>query len=700
MKKANIEYKIVNKDELPEDIDLYEWGVTELMDGYIMWKRYPTENSMLMNGLNKLPMHLYSIEELESKEMYTYLLTNVYDYANQSLNLDQFYEFMIDPITKEILTDLGLPTDLVSLLLLANKMLKSDEAALESDLSNMRLRSNEIIAYHTYQSIVKAYAAYRKSQHKRTPDPISMPRDAIIKSLLKQPASAMNDASSLNPILEISKLRAVTYKGESGVNKDRAFNLRFRSYNESMLGVLGITTSSDSGVGINRQLTLEPNITSTRGYIDIAGEDNIEDLNSANILTPSEMLTPLGVQHDDPTRTCMGYKQSMAMVIVDKSDPVLIGNGAEKVLPYHLSSEFTVVAEDDGEVVDKKGDLVVIKYNNGKYRTIDTSLQIKKNASAGFYIENQLTCHKEVGDKVKKNEVVAWDDKAFAKQSDTNLDASMRLGPLVKIAIIPEWDIYEDSAPITKNASEKMSMTMVMPVGVILNKDAYISKMLKIGDKVEAGQPVIVFDNYHEDDEIMQWVKSLREDLAEDVIETTANSKKSHYTGTIVDIEIISTVELDELSDSLKEIVGEYWKKLEKKEKVLDKYSNSDDLKYYKSGNIIKNIPGPIKPDAQGKVKGRKIDEGVLITFYVSFKDVMSRGDKLAAEFALKSITSHVIEPGLEPYSEFRPEESIDMITAPLSISARKTPSVFLAMFGNKLLIEAKRHLKDYWNNN
>ena len=37
----------------PEDIDLYEWGVTELMDGYIMWKRYPTENSMLMNGLNK-----------------------------------------------------------------------------------------------------------------------------------------------------------------------------------------------------------------------------------------------------------------------------------------------------------------------------------------------------------------------------------------------------------------------------------------------------------------------------------------------------------------------------------------------------------------------------------------------------------------------------------------------------------------------
>ena len=78
----------------------------------------------------------------------------------------------------------------------------------------------------------------------------------------------------------------------------------------------------------------------------------------------------------------------------------------------------------------------------------------------------------------------------------------------------------------------------------------------------------------------------------------------------------------------------------------------------------------------------------------------MSRGDKLTAEFALKSINSHVIDEGLEPYSEFRPDEEIDMIIAPLSISARKTPSIFLAMFANKILIESKRHLKDYWENN
>lgn len=699
MEKAKIEYELIPKSDKKLDIDLFEWGLTELEDGYIKWKRYPSENSLLMNGLTHLPMHLYTMEELNSKDTYMYLLTNIYNYANQSFNLDQYYDFMIDPITKEILVDQHLPTDLVSLCLLANKMLKTEDYTAESDLHNMRLRSNEVIAYHTYKAITDAYNSYRKTQHRKNPESISMNQDAVMKRLAKQPASVMNDASSLNPVFEICSLRKVTYKGEQGTNESHAFKLPVRAYNESMLGVLAITTSNDGEVGVNRLLTLEPNITSTRGYIDVAGKENVENLNTANLLTPSEMLTPLGVQHDDPARTAMTYKQSLAMVMIDDSDPVLVGNGFEKAMAYHLSSEFTIVADDDGEVIEKTPEYTVIKYNNGKYRTIDTTVQIKKNASSGFFIENQLTCNKNVGDKVKKNEVVAWNDKAFEKEGN-NLNVSMRLGPLLKVAIIPEWDIYEDSAPITHNASEKMTTTMVASMDITLSKDAYISKMVKVGDKINAGESVIVFDNFHEDEDVVAMLQGMREELAEDVVESNYTTKESHYTGTIVDIDIISTVPLEELSPSLRKIVGAYWKKLKKKDKVLDKYKNSDDLNFYKSGNLITKFPGPVTPDFQGKVKGTKVDEGVIITIYISYKDIMSRGDKLTSEFALKSINSHVIEKGLEPYSEFRPDENIDLITAPLSISARKTPSIFLAMFANKLMIESKRHLKEYWEKN
>ena len=241
---------------------------------------------------------------------------------------------------------------------------------------------------------------------------------------------------------------------------------------------------------------------------------------------------------------------------------------------------------------------------------------------------------------------------------------------------------------------------MVMPVTVSLDKDSYVSKMCKIGDNVVAGQSIITFDNYHSDPDMMEWIAAVRQETGEDLIETNSTTKKTNYTGTIIDIKVYTTVELEELSESLQGIVSDYWKRLKKREKTLDKYRNSDDINFYKSGNVITEASAPVKPDSQGKVKGERIDEGVLIIFYVSFKDIMSRGDKLASEFALKSINSHVIDKGLEPFSEYHPDENIDLITAPLSISARKTPSIFLAMFGNKCLIEAKRHLKDYWENN
>lgn len=64
---------------------------------------------------------------------------------------------------------------------------------------------------------------------------------------------------------------------------------------------------------------------------------------------------------------------------------------------------------------------------------------------------------------------------------------------------------------------------------------------------------------------------------------------------------------------------------------------------------------------------------------------------------ALKGVVSNVIEPGYEPYSEFRKDEEISTMIAPGAILARKTPSVFISMFSNKVMIEMKRKIKkDY----
>ena len=64
---------------------------------------------------------------------------------------------------------------------------------------------------------------------------------------------------------------------------------------------------------------------------------------------------------------------------------------------------------------------------------------------------------------------------------------------------------------------------------------------------------------------------------------------------------------------------------------------------------------------------------------------------------ALKGIVSNVIDEGLEPFSEYRKNEPIDVLMAPGAILARKTPSAIISMFGNKCMLELERHVLEIW---
>jgi len=300
MKRAGIKYKVYDLEEVP-DYDKTVTGDLWLTDKCILWDREPTQNSLLLNGLQQLAIEMYSYDELDSKDTYIDLLCNYYEYSNMSYNLDQYKDFMIDKVSKEILMDYNLPTDLTGVLLYANKLLTETTYKPENNLLNLRVRSNEIISQYVYTEITKAYGKYRKTQYKNKPMQITIPQNAIMKAM--KTSQLVEDSSSLNPILELEKNRSVTYKGDRGINMEKAFSIDKRAYDDTMIGVIGISTSPDAGVGILRQLTLEPNITSTRGYIDVTPMEKVDDLNSANLLTPAEMLTPGGVLHDDGQRT-------------------------------------------------------------------------------------------------------------------------------------------------------------------------------------------------------------------------------------------------------------------------------------------------------------------------------------------------------------------------------------------------------------
>ena len=77
-----------------------------------------------------------------------------------------------------------------------------------------------------------------------------------------------------------------------------------RTYDDSMINVLGMSTGFSGNVGVSRQTTLNSNIEGERGYVK-PSNGNIDNLSDANTLTATEALTPFGSNRDDPMRTAM-----------------------------------------------------------------------------------------------------------------------------------------------------------------------------------------------------------------------------------------------------------------------------------------------------------------------------------------------------------------------------------------------------------
>lgn len=596
-------------------------SVIRFNDSYFIYED-SLSTSLLMNGIKVLDTENHKMEEYNTEEPYVDYFKKVYGKTSILSAISNYYDFMIDPITKEILEDINLPTDLVELCIYASNLLADESYTPENSQTLSRVRSTEIVPAILYYEVSKAYLNYKNSAGKKK---ISIPRDAVIKQLLA--LQTVEDYSTLNPVVELEKDRAITSKGYRGINVERSYTEEKRSYDPSMLGVIAMNTSPDGNVGINRFLTMEPDITSARGYVDNKS-DKLNELKDVNLFSPSELLFPLGNTRDDSIRTAMASKQSKHVIPVKNATPALISNGFDETIKYSLSSDFCVNAEEDGEVIDydEKSKIMMVRYKSGKNQAIDLSSHIVKNGGGGFFLSNELITELKVGDKVKKNQPLAW-HKDFFKNDKFN-GVRMNVGVLEKVAIMSSYDTYNDSTVITHKLANDAESEMVFCKPVVVGKNSNIYDIRQVGDHVSIGDPLISFDTSFEDADLNKMLANLSSDSRQVIEEGSVNQIKSKYAGVIVDIKIYSTVDLEELSPSMKKIVSDYYKKINEKKKFLDGYDPSKSI--FKCGILLNETTGKVEPNIYGVIKGQKVKDAVLIEFYISHGDILGVGDKLA----------------------------------------------------------------------
>ena len=652
-------------------------------DGYLSYHDTTARQNMLLNGLMECDFSDYSIKDINGKDMWLDMLDN-FGGRIKADGLDNFYDCMFDPITVEICHRVNMPDNYVDGMIYANDLLVDNRYIKHTDITGNRLRTNEVIVGHLYLILSKAFGTYRNMvKRQKSSATFTAKKDAVIDSILNHDQTS-SDLSTLTPLLEAEAAGKVTFKGLSGLNSDRAFSLDKRTYDDSMIGILGLSTGFASNVGINRQLTIDANVINKRGFIKTR---KTNDLDNTKTFTVLEALSPMAVNHDDPIRTCMAFTQTVQhQMKVKKSMPNLITTGCDEALPYITSDKFAYKFKGKrGVVVECTEDYIVYQdLDTKQYDYIDTREIVQKNSDGGFYITTRLTPNVKKGDKLFYNQILAYDKESYSTavgQKGNNQALSYNIGTLAKVAIMDTDLGYEDSCVVDNTISEALTTNFLVQKDVSLERNTNVYNMVKIGDHVEEGDSLMVYQNAFDEKEANELLASLSKDndALSDLGRRPIHAKS---TGVIQDIKVYRTCELDVLSPTLQEVCKKYDARINKYKAVMRKYKIDKEYILESTGKLA----------MEGKLKAT---EGVKIEFYIKVTDKFGIGDKLVFSQALKGVNSSIVPIGEEAYTDFRPNEHINAFLTVDGVMARMVTSANSTGLLNKVLIELTRQCQE-----
>ena len=677
LNKANVEYELIPKDAGRPKVNLDEYDLIKFNDGWIKYK-ITYASSLLMNGLKACDTDTHSLTEINSKSMYLDFF-DIFGSRIMSDGLDNFYDVFLDPITLDVLEDYKLPTDYIEVLMYANNLLVDNKFVKHTQINGRRIRRNELIPGYLYTALTEAYQEYTRSMKHGRQVPMSIKQSAVIDKVLAD--NTVSDLSILTALGEYEAINTVSPKGLSGLNSDRSYTLDKRTFDESMINVIGMSTGFAGNVGINRQATIDANVSGKRGYIRSLDELP-KELNTTKTFCMTEALTPFGSTRDDPFRTAMTFVQtSKHLMRSNNSDPSLISSGADEALPYLISNTFVHKSKGKGEVIEKDDYHMIISYDDNTTEYIDLSENVEKNSSSGFFVTLKLDSDLKVGSKVKEGQIVAYDKSSFSDEIGPESNLAYNIGKLKKCAILNTDEGYEDSAIISQELADDLTHSVVLKVDKVFSKNTNIYNLAKVGQEIEEGDNLLIIQTSFDEDDTNILMKKLAAS-DDDITDLGRQPIKSKVTGVIQDIVMYRTVELDELSESLRKAFVAYEKGIAERRKIMKKY-----------GIDTSSLPADYKLPATGKLKSA--EDGVLIEFYLRYEDKMSVGDKIIYYSALKGTIKDIFEEGKEPTSSFRPDEKIHSLLAVGSVNGRMVTSILIYGAINKYLIELSRKCKE-----
>ena len=115
-------------------------------NGYLYYSQYPINGALFFNGLTEIDTENYNFEDLNNPGLYANYTYNKFKSRNVVKGWNTAKENMLDLKTLKILEELKLPTDFLEIFLYCNDLLVDNQVKSDTDISNYRLRSVEVVS--------------------------------------------------------------------------------------------------------------------------------------------------------------------------------------------------------------------------------------------------------------------------------------------------------------------------------------------------------------------------------------------------------------------------------------------------------------------------------------------------------------------------------------------------------------------------
>jgi hypothetical protein len=620
-------------------------------DETIVFDRNDQLTGLFLGGFNEYDRHIrrYNVHLFNSKEVYLNVLEADGLGVRYIREMNLFYQMFIDPITRDILVEMKMPTDMRALLVVAGTMLMTDDHPDELDGAYMRLRGYERMAGAVYSEMVKSIRQHNGSAGKSR-SALNMDPFAVFTAIQTDPSKAQ--VNEINPIQNLKEQEAVTYNGVGGRNS-RTMTKQTRTYHKNDLGLISSDTVDSSDVAINTYTSADPQFTSLRGLT----RRYEKDMGYTAVLSTAALLAP-GSDQDDAKRVNFVGIQHSHSVACAGYHQMPVRTGYEQVVAHRTGDMFAATATQDGKVISVAPTGIIVEYADGTKQGYEVGRRFGN--AAGLTIPHEIVSNVKVGQTFKQGHILIYNTGFFEPDMLNPDNVVWKAGLLVKTVLMEVPETLEDSSAISARITDKLVTKVAKFTDVVVTFDQAISKLVKVGQAVSSEDILCIIED------AVTSQANLFDDESLNTLKLLSNyAPQAKVKGVVERIEVYYHGEKEDMSDSLRAIANA-------SDKVLaDRFKST--------GRRV--LTGSV--DEAFRVEGEPLQfEHLCVRIYITSEVEMGEGDKGVFANQMKTVV------GKKMVGEYKTEkgEIIDAVFGAQSIDNRIVLSPYIIGMHNVLL--------------